>query len=159
MDLAQIGDFGLLRQKEAVTELMSVNRFTAAYGLVFTEEQALVLSQARESALRHTARLEFGAGILPKLVLAFRDSPELPGEDPVALLSELTDIFYEFKNETLDALTDDELLAAMKAAFDGPCHGSTELLAARDLSALAGFLRNGPAAGGAEEEEDGDVWN
>lgn len=156
MELAQIENFGALREKETVAELLALNRVTAAYGLVLTQTQALALSQNREAALQRTARLEFGGGILPKLILAFRDSPYFPGGDPVVVLSELMDIFYAYKNETLDALTDDELLAAMRAAYDGTCHGCTALLAGRELELLARLVRSGPEAGGEEEDDD---WN
>lgn len=158
MELAQMGDFGALRQKESVAELLKLNSVTAPFGLALTEEQAIALSQNREAALRQTARLEFGGGILSKLVLAFRDSPYLPGDDPIEILSELTELFYEYKNETLDALTDDELLTAMKTAFDGPCHGSTELLAGKSLEALARYIRSGPEDESADEGDD-DEWD
>ena len=157
MELAQMGNFGAMRQRESVAELMNMNRFTAAYGLVLTEAQALALTQNRDAALQRTARLEFGGGILPKLILAFRDSPNLLGGEPVEILSELTDIFYEYKNETMDAFTDDELLSAMRTAFDGPCRGSTELLAAQELDALARMVRGGVREDGVGELDD--EWN
>lgn len=157
MELAQIGDFGALREQESVSALLDLNRFTAPYGLALTEGQAIALSQNREAALQRTARLEFGGGILPKLILAFRESPNFPGGDPVATISELTDIFYEYKNETMDALTDDGLLSAMLTAFDGPCCGSTELLASRDLAEIARLIRGGAREDEPEEAED--EWN
>ena len=43
--------------------------------------------------------------------------------------------------ETMDALTDGELLQFMREAFDGACGGSTELLCGRELPCLARQIR------------------
>ena len=42
-------------------------------------------------------------------------------------LMRLQDIFYLYKNESLDELTDDELLEYMKEKFDGICAGDLDL--------------------------------
>ena len=43
-------------------------------------------------------------------------------------LMRLQDIFYLYKNESLDELTDDELLEYMKEKFDGICAGDLDYL-------------------------------
>ena len=44
-------------------------------------------------------------------------------------LMRLQDIFYLYKNESLDELTDDELLEYMKEKFDGICAGDLDTFA------------------------------
>jgi len=58
-------------------------------------------------------------------------------------LNELIEIFYYFKNETLDQISDDELISLMKKYFDQSCQGSVELLQNRELVALAHNIRYG----------------
>ena len=58
-------------------------------------------------------------------------------------LHELTALFYEAKSETLDAVSDKELIYFMKKAFDGICAGSTELLSGVALEKLARHIRAG----------------
>lgn len=144
-------------ERQEVNELLTLERFTIPYGLALTEAEAKSLTHVRQQALTHTGRLEFGGSILPKLILAFRTSPHLHPQNFASTLAELTEIFYTYKNETMDALTDDELISAMKSAFDGPCHGSTELLAGRDLEELARAIRSAPLMD--EMEEGADEWN
>lgn len=47
------------------------------------------------------------------------------------------------KMETMDIVSDDELIDFMKEAFDGFCKGSLELLAGRALPMLAEHVRSG----------------
>ena len=51
--------------------------------------------------------------------------------------------FYYFKNETLDEIDDDDLIAFMKSSFDKTCQGSMDLLQTRDLEILARKIRFG----------------
>jgi len=78
--------------------------------------------------LREQQRVEFGEGILPRLIFTFCDSPHIYQQNYVETLLRLQDIFYLYKNECMDELTDDELLDFMKKAFDGECEGSLDYL-------------------------------
>lgn len=70
--------------------------------------------------------------MLEKLAEAFCDSAYVDGQNYADTLCALTELFYYLKNDTLDSLPDDELIAVMKQCFDGDCEGSLELLAGRD---------------------------
>ena len=50
---------------------------------------------------------------------------------------------YNYKNETLDMIGDDELIEIMKEYFDGYCQGSLELLEGKVLYIIADNIRNG----------------
>ena len=50
-------------------------------------------------------------------------------------------IFYYYKNETNDLMSDDELIKFMKISYDSICQGSLELLSGRELNNLARTLR------------------
>lgn len=142
-----------LMTRQAVEELLALNAKTPEYGLSLTPAQAQALAQVRLEALRQNGRIEFGGGATAGLILAFRDSPYIYPQNYEETISDLTEVFYAYKNETNDLMRDDELIAYMKAAFDGVCQGSVELLASRELYRLANKLR---ARRAPEQEEDGD---
>lgn len=128
---------------EAQRELDACNEISGRFGLALTDRQMLNLTRRRQEALKATGRVEFGQGVLTKLVAAFRDSPYIMQRNYEETLAELQDIFYYFKNESLDILTDDELIEAMKLLFDGKAHGSTDYLAGTALEELCYILRGG----------------
>jgi hypothetical protein len=90
-----------------------------------------------------TGRVEFGGGIVDKVILMFCDSPYISMHNYEETLHELIEIFYYYKNEALDLIGDDELIKYMKTAFNGICQGSLDLLAGRELYNLARGLRFG----------------
>lgn len=109
--------------------------------IVLTWQQSLALRQTAAGALKQTGRVEFGPGAVDPIIEAFSDSPYLTRENCENTLSELIMLFYTFKNETLDRISDGALIKYMKKAFDGECHGSIELLEAQALPALAKKVR------------------
>lgn len=124
-------------------ELLACNARTALCGLTLTETDVEQLAQAHVDALRSTGRVEFGGGALQKLVYAFCDSPYLTQENYAQTLSELQEIFYCFKNESGERLSDDELIGAMKEVFDGRAQGSLEYLAGTSPEELCRRARSG----------------
>lgn len=151
-----------LIQKQAVAELMQCNDYSAKFGLTLTQTQAIELVETRSHALSSNGRIEFGGGVIDKIIKAFCDSPYLSMQDYAQILHELTELFYFYKNETLDLVSDDELIQFMKTAYDGLCQGSLDLLD-RELYRMAENTHFGRAAdasepddlnGGAEEEDE-----
>ena len=142
-----------LMTREAAGELLSCNERTTPYGLALSEVQAMALVETRAAALRRTGRVEFGGGSLKKLILAFADSPYLNRANYDETLHDLVEIFYYYKNETLELASDDELITFMKSSFDGECQGSLALLADKALYRYARSLRFGNNDDEGEEEE------
>ena len=56
---------------------------------------------------------------------------------------EILDIFYTYKNETMDELTDDELIAFMREQYDEVCFGDLEYLRGTCLDIFAQAVRAG----------------
>lgn len=129
----------LLTGQNQIQRVMEMNQKTEMFGLVLSQEDAKVLVERKKESLKEQQRVEFGEGILPKLIFAFCDSPYIYQENYVDTLISLQEIFYLYKNESMDELTDDELLAVMKEAFDGECKGSLEYL---EDTSLEKFARN-----------------
>lgn len=113
------------------------------FGLALTEDETKALVKARNQSLEKYKRVEFGRGILDKLMYAFCDSMYICQDTYAEILMKLQDIFYEFKNESQDRLTDDELIAFMKEQFETVCFGDTEYLESTCLPRFAAAVRAG----------------
>lgn len=133
-----------LLEAQGLHALERVNADARPGQLVLKPEEVAFLAKRRVEVLRGTARVEFGEGILPRLVAAFRNSPYIAPADFAGTVNELLECFYHFKNEGMEALPDDELLAFMEEQFDGPCRGSVEYLQGTLLENLARRARFGP---------------
>jgi len=140
----------------AMQDLDACNELSSRFGLALTGEQMLRLTEQRFQALKFTGRIEFGEGVLKKLVTVFCDSLYITQQNYEETLGELQDIFYYFKNESGDTLSDDELIEAMKSVFDGKAQGSLEYLSGASLENLCRIIRGGEVDEyeGSPDEED-----
>jgi hypothetical protein len=136
---------------QMIAELRDCNDLTVRYGLYFSEEQMQNLAKRRFKSLRDTGRIEFGQGILKKLVTEFCDSPYITQENYEDTILELQDSFYYFKNESMDRISDEELIAFMKRHFDGICQGSLDYLNGTSLEDLCRNTRYGYRTDNADE--------
>ena len=127
----------------ATNELRECNELTARFGITLSEPQIQSLVEHRFNALRDTGRIEFGEGILKKLVCSFCDSPYLTQENFEETIIELQDSFYYFKNESMDRVSDDELIEFMNAVFNGRAQGSLDYLSGTSLEELCRYARQG----------------
>lgn len=119
-------------------ELTACNEATVAYGLSLTEEQMVGLTERRHEALRATGRVEFGRGALRDIVAAFRDSPYLLQETYEETLADVQDAFYRYKEEAEahGGISDDELVSALRTAFDERAQGAVDALEGVKLAEL-----------------------
>ena len=140
----------LARQMEAC------NRMSRHYGLSLDYSQIQELEEGRYRALADYGRIEFGEGILQDLVQMFCDSPYLTQENYAAVLAELQDIFYYFKSESMDSLTDEELLEMMRTLFNGKAQGSTAYLSGTSMETLCRYFRGGWIEEGPTDREGED---
>lgn len=98
-----------LLQEQAAEEILHSNRHSLPFGLQLTKQQALELAETRSRALHACGRVEFGAGMIGKLAEAFCSSPYLSRETYAETLNELVELFYLYKSETGERVTDDGL--------------------------------------------------
>lgn len=144
--------------RETVAELEQCNTVSARWGLTLSREQMERLAQRRFEALRDTGRVEFGEGILGKLIRAFCDASELQQSEYEETLSKLQALFYYYKNECSDTLSDDELIAALRLIYSERAHGSLEFLADIDRRTLYRITKTGSLAGTELAGEEA-AWN
>lgn len=130
-------------EKQIFTEILTCNNVTSEYGLILREEDVKELLQTRTEALNKSGRIEFNGEIITKVISTFSDSPYISQYNYASTINELVEIFYNYKNETLDYISDDELIEIMKDFFDNYCQGSLELLEGKVLYKIADNIRNG----------------
>ena len=132
-----------LSEDYQVGQILKTNETSKENGLTLTKEDATALVAARGDTLREERRVEFGDSISPKLIRAFADSSFINQEDYAEIIARLQEIFFLYKNESMDMVTDDELLAIMKNAYENESAGDLEYLEGTALEAFARSVRAG----------------
>lgn len=108
----------------------------AKQGLSLTQGQLASIDAARREALAVCERVEYAAGAVDALVLAFAGSPYLGQGDAGEVLAEVMGVFYDVREDVPIDVPDDEVLAALRRAFD-TVGGDVEAI---DAPAIAGEL-------------------
>lgn len=132
-----------LLDKQVFNEILQCNEITSEYGLKLSEEDVREIINTRNISLQKSGRIEFNGQIVNKIITAFCDSPYVSQYNYSDTINELVEIFYNYKNETLDYISDDELIEIMQEKFNNYCQGSLELLEGKVLYKIADNIRNG----------------
>ncbi len=132
-----------LSEDYQVNRILETNETSKENGLTLTKEEATALVAARGDILKAERRVEFGDSISPKLIRAFVDSSFINQEDYAQTLARLQEIFFLYKNESMDMVTDEELLAIMKNAYENESGGDLEYLEGTALEDFARSVRAG----------------
>ena len=132
-----------MQMQAQLQKVMETNQYTQQYGLSLSPEDAQLLVAERTNTLREQKRVEFGNSILPAIIYEFCDSAFIDAKNYVATLTRLQEIFFLYKNEMMDEITDDELLEFMREQFEEKCCGDTEYLEGTFLSDFAQAIRSG----------------
>ncbi len=135
----------LMAKQTQMKQVLETVAYTERFGLTLSQKEAELLAEERMLALKKERRVEFGQGILPQIIYAFCDSAYIEQENYCDVLAELQEIFYMYKNEMLDEITDDELLEFMKEQFEGVCFGDLDYLKGTCLDIFAQAVRAGYA--------------
>jgi hypothetical protein len=134
-------DAAQIQLRAAATELESCNQVIGRHGIALSQQDIQALVVGRLDALQDSERVEFGGGVAKDLVLAFASSAYMSQESFVETVLELQDLFYEFKNESLEQITDDELIATMRSLFDDVAFGDIRRLVEALLDGLGRHVR------------------
>lgn len=129
--------------KNQVAKILETNAYAEHYGLSLSEEEAKLLVTEQKHSLQEQRRVEFGQSILPQIIQEFCDSAYIDQNNYAETLIRLQDIFYLYKNEMMDEITDDELLHFMKEQFETICYGDLSYLEETCLAIFAQAIRAG----------------
>ena len=133
----------LLQQQTWLDQVIKTNQTAERFGLVLTEQDARLILEERKASLQEQKRVEFGEGITAKIIYEFCDSDFIDQNNYVETIIRLQEIFYLYKNEMQDEITDDELLHLMKEQFELICFGDLEYLESTCLSLFSQAIRRG----------------
>ena len=142
------------RKQTEIAKIKKCNEYTNKYGVALSDNEINKILERREETLKQTGRIELREGIIDKIIKEFCDSPYMNKENFAQNLYELIEIFYEYKNETMDLITDDELIEFMKKSFDGICQGDLEYLSGTVMYRMRENLLRGKHIDYIEEGED-----
>lgn len=132
-----------MAKQALAAQVLETNQYTQKYGLVLKEEEAALLAEVRADVLREEKRVEFGQSILPKIIYAFCDSSYIYQDNYCESMARLQEIFFQYKNEMMDEITDDELLEFMREQFEEVCRGDFGYLEETCLDLFAQAIRAG----------------
>lgn len=132
-----------LQEQNQLSQIIKTNEVSERFGLSLTEQDAKLLLKERRNSLKKQRRIEFGEGIVAKIIYEFCDSPYICQGNYVEIITGLQDIFYQYKNEMQDEITDDELLHLMKEQFEKICFGDLDYLEGTCLNNFAEAIRAG----------------
>ena len=133
----------VLQSQNQLAKVIETNQYTERFGLILSQQDAQQILDNRKTALQEQRRVEFGEGIVPKIIFEFCDSDYIDQSNYVDTIIRLQEIFYLYKNETEDKLSDDELLHLMKEQYENPCHGDLDYLESACLERVARAARAG----------------
>ncbi|MTI65359.1 MAG: hypothetical protein FH753_02025 [Firmicutes bacterium] len=115
-------------RKSLIEEVLKSNEKIKKYGLLLTVEDVNKIMETRNRALQSYGRIELEIRVTKMMIEKFSDSSYIDNENFVFILNELQDVFYYFKNETEDKISDNKLIDILKEYFENSCEGSIELL-------------------------------
>lgn len=121
----------LLERQTGLEEVLETNRAAERYGLALTR------------VLREQKRVEFGEGIVPRIIDEFCDSDFIDRDNYADTVVRLQEIFYLYKNEMQDEVSDEELLHFMREQFEEICFGDLDYLEGTCLNIFAQAVRAG----------------
>lgn len=142
MDFQLININNSISIKNEMREILNCNDFSKEYGLILSKEQVLDIINTKNNSLKDNGRVEFDKSVISLIIKEFCSSNYIEAVKYVETINELIELFYYYKSETFDILTDDELIEYMKDEFNGKCQGSIDLLY-KKLEIIADNLHNG----------------
>lgn len=123
--------------------ICKVNKDIYEYGITISKQDAKEMIITKKESLKKNGRVEFKGSIINEIIKKFVSSPYIYKSNYKDIFCELIEIFYEYKNETMEVIGDEELIDAMASYFNNYCHGSLELLEGKVLYKIAENVRMG----------------
>lgn len=133
-------------------ELEVCNESIGRHGLSLSAADIEAIAVGRSEALRTTARVEFGGGVAKELVLSFAGSPFVSQSTFVQTVVDLQELFYDFKNESLELIPDIDLIAKMRWLFDEVANGDLTYLEEALFEGIGRAVKDEPLGGDAVVE-------
>lgn len=128
MRMSEMFELSNLNLSSEKSKLVECNKFLDKYGLSLSSKDINSMIERRALALNNNKRIELEGGIITKVIREFFDSPYISNDNFVETINEIIELFYYYKNETNDSISDDDLLKFMRKYYDDFAHGDLDYL-------------------------------
>lgn len=99
-------------------ELLEINEKSSDYGLILSSKDVEEVIKSRKNTLKNYSRIDLNMEVTKKLIEILYTSPYTNQDDYVELINDLQDIFYYLKNETLDEISDDDIIEEISQFYE-----------------------------------------
>ena len=91
-------------------EILDLNEKSQIYGLTLNKEDVKEIINSRDTTLKNYGRIELDIGITKMIIENLYKSQYTDKDDYVYAINDLHEVFYYLKNETLDQISDIEII-------------------------------------------------
>ena len=99
-------------------QILEINDKSVDYGLVLSPKDVEEVIKSRKDSLKTYGRIDLNMDITEKIMEILYTSQYTDKDDYLELINDLQDIFYYLKNETLDEISDNEILDKISELYE-----------------------------------------
>ena len=99
-------------------KLIKLNDESINYGLVLSENDVNNIMKHTTETLTKIGRIETSTSSLEKIIEIVYSSPYTDKENYVENINDMQEIFYYFKSEVLDLISDDEVIEILEKTYE-----------------------------------------
>ena len=114
-------------QTKQENEILNLNQKSQIYGLTLNKEEVKEIINSRDNTLKNYGRIELDIGVTKMIIENLYKSQYTDKDDYVYLINDLHEIFYYLKNETLDKISDVEIIEIIDEFYNN-CSGRIDIL-------------------------------
>ena len=102
-------------------EILALNEKSNIYGLTLNKEDVKEIINSRDNTLKSYGRIELDIGITKMIIENLYKSQYTDKDDYVYAINDLHEIFYYLKNETLDQISDKDIIEIIDEFYNNCC--------------------------------------
>ena len=108
-------------------EILDLNEKSQIYGLTLNKEDVKEIINSRDNILKSYGRIELDIGVTKMIIENLYKSQYTDKDDYVYVINDLHEVFYYLKNETLDQISDIEIIELIDEVYNN-CSGRIDIV-------------------------------
>ena len=108
-------------------EILNLNEKSQMYGLSLNKEDVKEIINSRDNTLKSYGRIELDISITKMIIENLYKSQYTDKDDYVYAINDLHEVFYYLKNETLDQISDIEIIDIIDEVYNN-CSGRIDIV-------------------------------
>ena len=108
-------------------EILDLNEKSQIYGLTLNKEDVKEIINSRDNTLKSYGRIELDIGVTKMIIENLYKSQYTDKDDYVDAINDLHEVFYYLKNETLDQISDIEIIELIDEIYNN-CSGRIDIV-------------------------------